>query len=58
MKLLIGSCEALSLQMKPNLVSHLEFVWNSMLIMALLVTWHWISEKYHGPIIICDEYVQ
>ena len=23
--------------MKPNLVGHLEFVWNSMLIMALLV---------------------
>ena len=37
MKLSIGSCEALFLQMQPNLVAHLEFVWNPMLIMALLV---------------------
>ena len=37
MKLPIGSCEVLFLQMQPNLVSHLEFVWNPMLIMALLV---------------------
>ena len=36
-KLSIRSCEALFLQMQPNLVYHLEFVWNSMLIMALLV---------------------
>ena len=37
MKLLIGSYEVLFLKMKPNLLSHLEFVWNPMLIMALLV---------------------
>ena len=37
MKLPIGSYEAIFLQMQPNLVSHLEFVWNLMLIMALLV---------------------
>jgi hypothetical protein len=37
MKLPIESCEALFLQMQPNLVAHLEFVWNPMLIMALLV---------------------
>ena len=36
-KLPIGSYEELFLQMKPNLFSHLEFVWDSMLIMALLV---------------------
>ena len=36
-KLPIGSYEALFLQMQPNLVTHLEFVWNLMLIMALLV---------------------
>ena len=36
-KILIKSSEALFLQMQPNLVAHLEFVWNSMLIMALLV---------------------
>ena len=35
-KLPIRSCEALFLQMQPNLVGHLEFVGNSMLIMALL----------------------
>ena len=33
----IGSCEALFLQMNPNFGAHLEFVWNPMLIMALLV---------------------
>ena len=37
MKLPIGSYEALFWQGQPNLVSHLEFVWNPMLIMALLV---------------------
>ena len=37
MNLPIGSCEVLFLQMQPNLVAHLEFVWNPMLIMALLV---------------------
>ena len=37
MKIPIGSCEALFRQMQPNLVTHLEFVWNLMLIMALLV---------------------
>ena len=31
------SYESLFLQLEPNLVAHLEFVWNSMLIMALLV---------------------
>ena len=36
-KLSIGSCEVLFLQMQPNLVSHLEFVWNPMLIMMRLV---------------------
>ena len=36
-KLPIRSCEALFLQKQPNLVAHLEFVWNPMLIMALLV---------------------
>ena len=33
----IGSCDTLFLQMQPNLVTHLEFVWNPMLIMALFV---------------------
>jgi hypothetical protein len=33
----MGSCEALFLQMQPNLISHLKFVWYSMLIMELLV---------------------
>ena len=37
MKIPIGPCEVLFLQMQPNLVAHLEFVWNLMLIMALLV---------------------
>ena len=37
MKIPIGSCEALHLQMQPNLIAHLEFVWNPMLIMSLLV---------------------
>ena len=36
-KLYIGSYEALFLQMQPNLIAHLKFVWNLMLIMALLV---------------------
>ena len=33
----MGSYEVLFLQMQPKLVAHLEFVWNSMLIMVLLV---------------------
>ena len=37
MKLPIGSYEELFLQMQPNLVTHLTFVWNPMLIMVLLV---------------------
>jgi hypothetical protein len=37
MKLPIGSCEALFLKMQQNLVAHLEFVWDPMLIMAPLV---------------------
>lgn len=32
-----GSNKALLLQMKPNFVTHLELVWHSMMIMALLV---------------------
>ena len=34
---MIWSYEVLFLQMQPNLIAHLEFVWNPMLIMALLV---------------------
>ena len=37
MKLPIGSCEVLFLQMKLDLIAHLEFAWNPMLIMVLLV---------------------
>ena len=37
MKLAMGSCEPLFLQMQPNLVPSLEVVWNSMLVMSLLV---------------------
>ena len=36
-KLPIGSCEVHFLQMQPNHVAQLEFMWNLMLIMALLV---------------------
>jgi hypothetical protein len=37
MKILVGSSEALLLQMQPHFVTHLEVVWHPMLIMALLV---------------------
>jgi hypothetical protein len=38
MKILMGSCEALFLQMQPYLIiSHVKCVWHPMLIMALLV---------------------
>ena len=33
----MGSCEPLFLQMQPNLIPHLELVWNPMLVMSLLV---------------------
>jgi hypothetical protein len=33
----MGSCEVLFLQMQPQLIPHLKFVWYSMLIVALLV---------------------
>lgn len=36
-KLAVASNNALLLQMQPNIVTHLEFVWHSMLIMSLLV---------------------
>jgi hypothetical protein len=35
--LVVGSSEALLLQMYPHFVAHLEVVWHSMLIMSLLV---------------------
>ena len=36
-KLLMGSCKAFFLQVQPNFVTHLKLMWQSMLIMALLV---------------------
>jgi hypothetical protein len=36
-KLPMGSCKVFFLQVKPNFVAHLKLMWNSMLIMALLV---------------------
>ena len=33
----MGSCKAFFLQVQPNFVAHLKLMWNSMLIMALLV---------------------
>ena len=33
----MGSYENLFLQMQPNLIPHLELVWNPMLVMSLLV---------------------
>ena len=44
--------------MQPNLFSHLELLWNLMLIMALLVLGIGILQKYHGPIVGCTKYVQ
>jgi hypothetical protein len=37
MKLAVGSSEVILLQMQPHFVAHLEVVWQSMLIMSLLV---------------------
>jgi hypothetical protein len=37
MKILMGSCKVLLLQMQPNLFSHLKLVWNPVLIVLLLV---------------------
>ena len=37
MKLLMGSCKDLFLQVKPNFISHLKIVWHSVLIITLLV---------------------
>ena len=37
MKLAMGSCEHLFMQMQPNLIPNLELVWNLMLVMSLLV---------------------
>jgi hypothetical protein len=34
---LLGSCEVIFLQVQPHLISHLKFVWYSMLVVALLV---------------------
>ena len=36
-KLVVGSNEALLLQMQPHFVAHLEVVWHPMMIMSLLV---------------------
>ena len=36
-KLSIGPGEMLSLQVQPNLITHFEGMWNSMLIMVLLI---------------------
>ena len=36
-KLVVGPSRAFFLQMKPNFIAHLELVWHSMLIMAMLV---------------------
>ena len=37
MKLVMGSCEPLFLQMQSKLIPNLELVWNPMLVMSLLV---------------------
>jgi hypothetical protein len=37
MKLLMGSCKELFMQVKPKFISHLKILWNPVLIMALLV---------------------
>ena len=34
---MMGSCEALFLQMQPYLISHLKFVWYLMMIVELIV---------------------
>jgi hypothetical protein len=36
-KILMGSCKAFFLHVKPNFVARLKLMWHSMLIMALLV---------------------
>ena len=36
-KILMGSCKAFFLQVQPNFVAHLKFMWHPMLIMELLV---------------------
>jgi hypothetical protein len=36
-KLLMGFCKALFLQVQPNFVTHLKLMWHPVLIMALLV---------------------
>jgi hypothetical protein len=36
-KLPMGPCKALFLQVKPNFVSHLKLMWNPVLIMVMLV---------------------
>jgi hypothetical protein len=36
-KLLMGSYKVFFLQVQPKFISHLKLVWNSMLIMALLI---------------------
>jgi hypothetical protein len=37
MKLLMGSCKVLFIQVRPNFISHLKIVWHLVLIMALTV---------------------
>ena len=36
-KLLMGPCNALFLQVQPNFVTHLKLIWHPVLIMALLL---------------------
>ena len=53
-ELSMGPFEVLFLQMQPYLISLLELVWNSMLIVALLILSIGFSAKYHEPVVGYD----
>ena len=50
----MGPFEVLFFQMQPNLISLLELVWNSMLIVALLILSIGFFAKYHALVVGCD----
>jgi hypothetical protein len=41
----MGSCEALFLQMKPHLISHLKLVWPPYVDHGITCTWCWLLQN-------------
>jgi hypothetical protein len=54
----MASCDVLSPQRKPYLISHLKLMWYPMFDHGVSCTWNWISREYHELVVGCAGFTQ